>query len=78
MEKGHISIFGNKDQSPPRRDGTSESCSYCGKGFGPAHVVSKKNVHYVFRVRTKFATFYGQTHMNCVEKLYSLQLPGTE
>lgn len=58
-----------------RRTGTHESCSYCAKPFGPDYNVSKKNVHFVFRVRTRFATFYGPTHSNCVERLTELQLP---
>lgn len=59
----------------PIRRGTPESCSFCTKTFGPKHVVSKKNMHFVFRVRTKFATFYGPTHSGCVDRLTDLQLP---
>lgn len=58
------------------RKGTPESCSFCTKKFGPAHVVSRKNIHYVYKVRTKYAVFSGQTHMGCVEKLAVLELPG--
>lgn len=58
--------------------GTEESCSYCGKKFGPDYSVSRIHRHYVHMVRTKFVTFTGPTHMNCVLKLTEIQLPGIE
>lgn len=60
----------------PKRKGTIESCSFCGKKFAPDYSPSRKVVHYVFRVRTKYATFFGPTHGNCVTRLRELQLPG--
>ena len=58
--------------------GTTERCSYCWKGFGPDYVPSRKNIHYIFRVRTKYATYYGPTHGGCVDVLKSRQIPGTK
>jgi hypothetical protein len=65
-----------KQNSGARRvHGTTERCAYCSKKFGPDYSPSRKHIHYVFRVRTRFATYYGQVHGSCVTDLRNLQLP---
>jgi len=75
-EDGHLKFIDDRPEPKPKLYGTPERCCLCSKGFTPDYVPSRKNIHYVFRVRTKYATYYGETHNGCVDRLRDIQLPG--
>ena len=68
----------NSGMSKSKHYGTTDSCSFCGKQFGPDYSATRKHIHYVFRLKTRIGIFYGPTHGTCISRIQELRLPGVD